>query len=270
MSNSIPACLNRQVERDALGGTLVLGGGFAGAYVARLLGKRGATIVSPQNSMLYTPLLPEAASGTLEPRHVVVPLRQMCPHAELVIGSAVSLDTDVADGRRRQHRRAARDRLRAPRRSARRDQPRLPRSRPRRARTRLQGPRRRDRAPQPRPRAARRRRGRRPGVRARVRLRRGRLCGRGGDRGAERPRPGRAAVLPDATGRAAALGARGGGTPDPLRDPAQPGRCMRRSGWRDAGSRSASGRRSPPTTARRPFSPTARRSLRARSSGRRG
>ena len=70
----------------------MLGGGFAGAYVARLLGKRGATIVSPQNSMLYTPLLPEAASGTLEPRHVVVPLRQMCPHAELVIGSVVSLD----------------------------------------------------------------------------------------------------------------------------------------------------------------------------------
>jgi hypothetical protein len=26
------------VEREALGGTLVLGGGFAGAYVARLLG----------------------------------------------------------------------------------------------------------------------------------------------------------------------------------------------------------------------------------------
>jgi len=71
---------------------LVLGGGFAGAYVARLLGRSGATIVSPQNSMLYTPLLPEAASGTLEPRHVVVPLRQMCPHAELVLGKAVALD----------------------------------------------------------------------------------------------------------------------------------------------------------------------------------
>ena len=55
--------------------------GFAGGYVARLLGRRGATIVSPENFMLYTPLLPEAASGTLEPRHVVVPLRQMCPHA---------------------------------------------------------------------------------------------------------------------------------------------------------------------------------------------
>jgi NADH dehydrogenase len=79
-------------EREAHGGTLVLGGGFAGGWVARYLGKRGATIVSPENSMLFTPLLPEAASGTLEPRHVVVPLRQMCPHAELVLGRATAID----------------------------------------------------------------------------------------------------------------------------------------------------------------------------------
>jgi NADH dehydrogenase len=81
------------MQREAAGGTLVLGGGFAGAYVARLLGKHGATIVSPQNSMLYTPLLPEAASGTIEPRHVVVPLRQMCPHAEILLGQVRSIDT---------------------------------------------------------------------------------------------------------------------------------------------------------------------------------
>ena len=79
-------------EREAHGGTLVIGGGFAGGWVARYLGKRGATIVSPENSMLFTPLLPEAASGTLEPRHVVVPLRQMCPHAELVLGRATAID----------------------------------------------------------------------------------------------------------------------------------------------------------------------------------
>jgi NADH:ubiquinone reductase (H+-translocating) len=79
-------------ERTAAGGMLVLGGGFAGSYVARLLGKRGATIVSRENFMLYTPILPEAASGTLEPRHVVVPLRLMCRHAELVLGRATSLD----------------------------------------------------------------------------------------------------------------------------------------------------------------------------------
>src|SRR5207237_1104542 len=36
--------------------------------------------------------LPEAASGMLEPRHCVVPLRMMCPHAELLLGRAVGLD----------------------------------------------------------------------------------------------------------------------------------------------------------------------------------
>ena len=81
-------------RREAYGGTLVLGGGFAGAYVARLLGKVGSTIVSRENFMLYTPMLPEAASGTLEPRHVVVPLRMMCRDAELVLGKAVSLDLE--------------------------------------------------------------------------------------------------------------------------------------------------------------------------------
>jgi len=81
-------------RREAAGGTLVAGGGFAGAYVARLLGKARATIVNPDNFMLYTPLLPEAAAGTLEPRHVVVPLRQMCPHAELLLGRVVARDAE--------------------------------------------------------------------------------------------------------------------------------------------------------------------------------
>src|SRR5438552_3613639 len=81
--------------RQARGGVLVVGGGFAGAYVARELGGRGATIVSKENFMLYTPLLPEAASGTLEPRHCVVPLREMCPHAELILGSVTALDFET-------------------------------------------------------------------------------------------------------------------------------------------------------------------------------
>jgi NADH dehydrogenase len=81
-------------RREARGGTLILGGGCAGSYVARYLGRRGATIVNPVNFMLFTPLLPEAASGTLEPRHAVVPLRQMCPHAELVLGRAEAVDLE--------------------------------------------------------------------------------------------------------------------------------------------------------------------------------
>jgi NADH dehydrogenase len=75
---------------------LILGAGFAGSYVARLLGRRApeiqVTLVDPRNYMLYTPLLPEAASGTVEPRHAVVPVRVMCPRARLLLGRATNVD----------------------------------------------------------------------------------------------------------------------------------------------------------------------------------
>jgi NADH:quinone reductase (non-electrogenic) len=86
--------MNSIRTRVAKGGVLVLGGGFAGSYVARELGRSGATIVNPTNFMLYTPLLPEAAAGSIEPRHVTVPLRAMAPEADLVLGSAVALDPE--------------------------------------------------------------------------------------------------------------------------------------------------------------------------------
>jgi NADH dehydrogenase len=78
--------------RPARGGVLIVGGGFAGATLARRIGRRGATVVNPENHMLYTSLLPDVAAGTVEPRHVVVPIRQMAPHADLVLGRAVALD----------------------------------------------------------------------------------------------------------------------------------------------------------------------------------
>ena len=77
--------------RKARDGLLILGGGFAGGYVARLA-HTGSTVVSLENYMLYTPMLPEAASGTLEPRHVVVPLRQMCRRSELLLGHVTGHD----------------------------------------------------------------------------------------------------------------------------------------------------------------------------------
>ena len=77
----------RSRDRVARGGTLILGGGFAGSYVARGLASAGATVINPTNFMLYTPLLPEAAAGTIEPRHVTVPIRSMCPKADLLLGS---------------------------------------------------------------------------------------------------------------------------------------------------------------------------------------
>ena len=42
--------------------------------------------------MLFTPLLAEVAAGAIEPRHAIVPLREMCPHAELLRGRASALD----------------------------------------------------------------------------------------------------------------------------------------------------------------------------------
>ena len=101
--------------RAARGGVLVVVGGFAGSYVARTLGRTGATIVNPTNYMLYTPLLPEAAAGSIEPRHVTVPIREMCPDAELVLGRH-----RPPHGRRRLGRGPPRDRLRGARDRARR------------------------------------------------------------------------------------------------------------------------------------------------------
>ncbi|HXW58957.1 MAG TPA: NAD(P)/FAD-dependent oxidoreductase [Solirubrobacteraceae bacterium] len=71
---------------------VIAGGGFGGFYAARALERRlpansaRVTLVSQANFMLYTPLLPGAASATLDPRHVVVPLRPYLKRTELLIG----------------------------------------------------------------------------------------------------------------------------------------------------------------------------------------
>ncbi len=63
---------------------LILGGGFAGVLTAQELEKRTRSrddieiwLVNRENFMLFTPLLPEVCSGTLEARHCVSALRAM-------------------------------------------------------------------------------------------------------------------------------------------------------------------------------------------------
>jgi len=79
---------------------LILGGGFGGLYAARKLERSlppaaaKITIVSDVNFMLYTPLLPGAAAGTLEPRHVVVPLREHLSRTDLLLGQVTGADPD--------------------------------------------------------------------------------------------------------------------------------------------------------------------------------
>jgi NADH dehydrogenase len=77
---------------------VILGGGYGGLYAARklerLLPSHSATvtIVNDVNFMLYTPLLPGAAGGTLEPRHVVVPLREELRSTNIYLGHVLSAD----------------------------------------------------------------------------------------------------------------------------------------------------------------------------------
>jgi NADH dehydrogenase len=77
---------------------VIAGGGFAGATCARglekLLPAQSArlVLVNDVNFALYTPFLPEAAAGTLEPRHVVTPLRDILDRTYLRLGAVTAHD----------------------------------------------------------------------------------------------------------------------------------------------------------------------------------
>ncbi len=51
-------------------------------------------VVEPQPYMTYQPFLPEAAAGSISPRHVVVPLRRVLGACRIVVGEARALDPD--------------------------------------------------------------------------------------------------------------------------------------------------------------------------------
>ncbi len=92
---------------------LVVGAGFAGLYAAmglkrRVEGGDRLTVVNPESFMQYQPFLPEVASGTIDPRAVVVPLRSVLRHAEVVVGEVREVDhparsatVELAGGRTR-------------------------------------------------------------------------------------------------------------------------------------------------------------------------
>src|SRR3982751_1536404 len=79
---------------------VIAGGGFGGFYAARTLERAlppqaaRITLVNDVNFMLYTPLLPGAAAGTLEPRHVVVPLREELKRTHLRLGTVIGARPD--------------------------------------------------------------------------------------------------------------------------------------------------------------------------------
>ncbi|HEX7354182.1 MAG TPA: NAD(P)/FAD-dependent oxidoreductase [Mycobacteriales bacterium] len=82
---------------------LVVGGGYVGMYTAIRLqkklrlrqGEATVTVVDPQSYMTYQPFLPECAAGSLEPRHVVVPLRRVLGRCRVITGTVERIDPNT-------------------------------------------------------------------------------------------------------------------------------------------------------------------------------
>src|SRR5678815_2567469 len=69
---------------------VILGGGFGGLDVARLVSRsRGALeywdtlLIDKENFFQFNPLLPAVAVGSVETRHIVYPLREMARHRHI-------------------------------------------------------------------------------------------------------------------------------------------------------------------------------------------
>lgn len=79
---------------------VVLGGGYVGMYTALRLrrrlrrGEAAVTVVDPASTMTYQPFLAEVAGGSVEPRHVVVPLRPVLRGCRVVTARVTAIDTD--------------------------------------------------------------------------------------------------------------------------------------------------------------------------------
>ncbi len=83
---------------------LVVGGGYVGMYAALRMQRRlrrelrekkvEIIVIDPRSYMTYQPFLPEAAAGSVEPRHVVVPLRRVLDKCEILTGHVIGADPD--------------------------------------------------------------------------------------------------------------------------------------------------------------------------------
>jgi NADH:ubiquinone reductase (H+-translocating) len=77
---------------------LVVGAGHVGLYVALRLSRRlrsteaEVMVVDPQPHMTYQPFLPEAAAGSISPRHSVVPLRRELKRCRVLSGEVTRIE----------------------------------------------------------------------------------------------------------------------------------------------------------------------------------
>ncbi len=80
---------------------VVVGGGFGGFHAVRKLQKlleperATLTLVAPNDYMLYSPLLPEVATGVLDPRDIAVSTRQTLRRTRTMIGQVTAVDFET-------------------------------------------------------------------------------------------------------------------------------------------------------------------------------
>lgn len=84
-----------RTEQNGRHRVVILGAGFAGVSVARHLRHCRdveVTLIDRNNFSLFTPMLPEVASGAIEPRHIAQPLRAALRGIRPMLGSVQSVD----------------------------------------------------------------------------------------------------------------------------------------------------------------------------------
>jgi len=91
-------------EKNSINGqrprVVILGGGYGGVHTALRLqkaarqGKIELALVSQDNFFLSQPMLPEVVSGSIEPPHVLSPIRRMLPHAHFHQAEIQAVEAD--------------------------------------------------------------------------------------------------------------------------------------------------------------------------------
>ena len=78
---------------------VIAGGGFAGVYCAQALASalgpgclKRVAIIADHNYMVFQPMLAEVAGSSVSPRHVVNPIRRICPGATVLRGGITAID----------------------------------------------------------------------------------------------------------------------------------------------------------------------------------
>jgi NADH dehydrogenase len=93
--------MDARSARTAPHRVVVIGGGFAGLYATRNLGKAGdlvdVTLIDRRNHHLFQPMLYQVATGALSPGEIAQPLRSIFrrqKNVRVLLGEAVDLDVE--------------------------------------------------------------------------------------------------------------------------------------------------------------------------------